>query len=45
MLKAPLKVLSIKCPSVVYVNSPSHSLNIRHPPVVYYTNYWWIPYA
>jgi hypothetical protein len=24
MLTAPLTVLSIRCPSIVYVNSPSH---------------------
>jgi hypothetical protein len=28
MLAAPLTVLSIRCPSVVYVTSPSHSF--RH---------------
>jgi hypothetical protein len=35
MLTAPLTVLNIRHPPVVFVNSPSHNLSIRHPPVVY----------
>jgi hypothetical protein len=36
MLTAPLTVLNIRHPPVVYVNSPSHrAVNI---------NYWWMPY-
>jgi hypothetical protein len=36
MLIAPLTVLSIRYPPVVYVNSPRGDINI---------NYWWIPYV
>jgi hypothetical protein len=35
MLTTPLIVLTIRCPSVVYVNNHSHGFNIRCPPVVY----------
>jgi hypothetical protein len=30
MLAAPLTVLNIRCPSVVYVNSPSHRITEGH---------------
>jgi hypothetical protein len=50
MLEAPLTVLSIRYPPVVYVSRPSHSFT--HKVSMLKTvrgaaniNYWWIPYA
>jgi hypothetical protein len=53
MLTAPLTVLSIRYPTVVYVNSPSHSFKHKTGGHLMFKtvrgavniNYWWIPYA
>jgi hypothetical protein len=49
MLAAPLTIVSIRCPSVVYVNSPSHSFGgyimVKTVREAVNINYWWMPYV
>jgi hypothetical protein len=54
-MHAPLTVLNIRCPSVVYVNSPLHSFMhtvtadehfiFKAVRRAFNINYWWKPYA
>jgi hypothetical protein len=43
MLRALLTALKLRCPSVVYVNSPY--LMLKTVRVAVNISYWWIPYA
>jgi hypothetical protein len=48
MLTAPLTVLNIRYPTVVYVNSPSHTgghLMLKTVRGDVNINYWWTPYV